>query len=100
MITNPNPNELIEIEPNRFVRIKHIWLVPRMLFKTELIGFGFKDDETLQDYKDGIGNQSVLIDFGIVPTKLTDNIVDAIHARAIERFTNWTIVLDNGTTPT
>ena len=63
MLVNPTPTELIEVQPNKFMRIQFIWLVPKMLYHTELIGFGFKDEADLQNYKDGLGNQSFVFEF-------------------------------------
>jgi len=91
MLQNKTPNELIEMSPNQFSKIEYIWLVPTILNQTNLIGFAFKDLASLEDFKNGNSNNSILIDFGLVDVKLDSNVFDECHNAALLKFPNFEI---------
>jgi len=92
MLQNKTPNDLIEMSPNQFSRIEYIWLVPTILNQTNLIGFAFKDSTSLQDFRDGNNNNSILIDFGLIDVKLDSNVFDECHNAALLKFSNFEII--------
>lgn len=91
MLQNKTPNELIELSTNQFSRIEYIWLVPTILNQTTLIGFAFKDSASLEDFKNGNNNNSILIDFGVINVKLDSNVFDDCHNTALLKFPNFEI---------
>ncbi len=92
MLKNKTPNDLIEISPNQFSRIEYIWLVPTILNQTTLIGFAFKDLASLDDFKNGNSNNSILIDFGLIDVKLDSDVFDECHNAALLKFSNFEII--------
>ena len=92
MLQNKTPKELIEITPNNYSIIEYIWLVPTILNQTTLIGFAFKDSASLEDFKNGNNNNSILIDFGVINVKLDSNVFDECHDAALLKFSNFEII--------
>ncbi len=92
MLKNKTPNDLIEISPNQFSRIEYIWLVPTIVNKTNLIGFGFKNAKDLDDFRNGLNNNSILIDFGEVDITIDENVYDKCNIAALIKFPNFEIV--------
>jgi hypothetical protein len=92
MLQNKTPNELIELSTNQFSKIEYIWLVPTILNQTTLIGFAFKDSASLEDFKNGNNNNSILIDFGLIDVKLDSDVFDECHNVALLKFSNFEII--------
>jgi len=93
MLKNKKPNELIELVPNQFSKIEYIWLVPTITNKTNLIGFGFKSIDDLILFKDGVGNNGIVIDFGEFDITIDDeNIYDLCNIAALNKFPNFEVV--------
>ena len=92
MLKNKTPKDLIEITPNNYSIIEYIWLVPTIVNKTNLIGFAFKNTKDLDDFKNGINNNGILVDFGLLDITIDENVYDKCNIAALIKFPNFEIV--------
>jgi hypothetical protein len=93
MLVNPNPDVAIEISPNSFSKVKYLWLIANVFYKTIVTGYGFENDEELEKFKRGESSRYVIISFGIIDVKITDNLSEKIHNKIQEQYPDWQITL-------
>jgi len=92
MLKNKTPKDLIELSENNFSKVEYIWLVPTIVIKTNLIGFAFKNTKDLDDFKNGINNNGILVDFGLLDITIDENVYDKCNSAALIKFPNFEIV--------
>lgn len=92
MLKNKDPKVLIELSENNFSKVEFIWLVPTIVNKTNLIGFAFKNSTDLDNFKNGLNNNSIQINFGEVDITIDENVYDKCNSAALIKFPNFEIV--------